>query len=361
MIGHLEKDECETIRAYEFLANIQHKYIRKEIMEQPDVVIGNLQINPAFAAPPDKPGLIVNEPAKVVAEAEPEAEGGVAVPLLDRESEEMKGGDQPLEAKFAAVQIDGGKAPLTRSNLEKWPRLPGQNDSVVSEYVKSQTIGSPPASTIDTGKSASQFASQITSRRGGLKVHTESYPSLQSSAQSPESGQPKNAYVEDDAASVTTARPEIVLERPAAWTTEHTSRALFGDIKQAPPSEQIKSILKKREEEAAKPKGILDSRWWDPDSTDFIPDRFYHSVIQKFCCPFAACENLPLDTAYELEVHFKDAHTMRRFRCPGCLKLFKNAQGMVSHIESTQKCPIKRSKSFKQVCRCSDSFGLEVG
>lgn len=356
MIGHLEKDECDNIRAYELYANIQHKYIRNEIMQQPDVLMENLQINPAFAAPPDKPGLIDDEPAMATRE---EAEGGVAVPLMDRESEEQKGGHQPLEAQFAGIELEGKKAPLTRTNLESWPRLSGQKASIVSEYVKNQSIGNSAPSVADTDLSASQFASQITSRRGSLKVYTESYPTLQSSAKSPDFGQSRKVSVEDDdAASVATARAESVLGRPAAWTTEHTSQALFGNVKQTPPSDEMKSILKKRDAEAPRAKDILTARWWDPDSPDYIPDRFYHGVVQKYCCPFAACENLTLDTAYDLEVHFKDAHTMRHFRCPGCLKIFKSAQGMVSHIESTLKCPIKRSKSFKQVCRCF-SFSFE--
>lgn len=346
MVEHLEKGECESISAYEFRAQIQHKYVKKEIMKDLEAFNEALQINSAFAHS-SKPGLIQDNNPTVPTDSD--TEGGV---LLDRDDEEQKGGLQPLEAKMASVELGGKKVPLTRSNLEAWPRLPGQTKSVVPDHILNKSIGSPPPSIVSSDMSASQFASEITSRRGGFRVYTESYPSLHNSAASSKSGASKEDDSDDDAASVSTAKPEHVLERQAAWTTTQTSRALFGDSKTAPPTEEIKSILKRREEELKKaPNLLLNARWWDPTSYDYTPDRFWHSVLEKYCCPFkATCDVEPFDHPHDIECHLMEAHALLQFRCPGCLGLFRTAAGMVSHMEMTRKCPIRKSQKFKSVC-----------
>jgi hypothetical protein len=347
MIAHLEDDECEIIRDHEFYAHMQHKYVRKEIMKNLEYFIQALQINAAFASPPTNPGLI--EAEQSVDRTDTETDGGV---LLDQEDEEQKGGLEPLEAKLASVQLGGEQVPLTRSNLETWPRLPGQMKSVVPDHILDRSIGSPPPSVITTDVPASEFASQITSRRGGVKVQTESYPSLRSNTLVSNSKTSSNiAGTDDDAESVSTAQAEAVLKRPAAWTTTKTSRALFSDIKSVPQPAMIKSVLKKNHEEDNKAPNLLwNARWWDPESEDYNPAVFFHSIYEKYRCPFPECEGMvAFDHPHDIDGHLLEAHAKTQFRCPGCLKLFRRASGMVSHMESTGKCPIRKSKDFKSV------------
>ena len=348
MIAHLEDDECKAIRDYEFYAHMQHKYMKKEIMKNLDYFNESLKINAAFADPPTHPGLIETE--QNIDGTDTETDGGV---LLDQEHVEQKGGLEPLEAKLAAVNLDGKKVPLTRSNLEAWPRLPGQIQSVVPDHILDQSIGSPPPSIISMDVPASEFASQITSRRGGVKIQTESYPSLHrntTASESKKSGR-MTASTEYDADSVSTAQAEAVLKRPAAWTITQTSRALFGDINAEKQPGQVKSVLKhNREEDIKAPNHIVNARWWDPESEDYNPEVFFHSVFERYKCPFPECEDMPTFMhPQDIAGHLLDAHGKTKFRCPGCLKLFRRASGMVSHMESTQKCPIRKSKDFKSV------------
>lgn len=348
MIAHLEDDECGTIRDYEFYAHMQHKYMKKEIMKNYDYFIEALRINANLASLPTHPGLI--EAEQSMDRTDTETDGGV---LLDQEHSEQKGGIEPLEAKLAAVKLGGKNVPLTRSNLEAWPRLPGQIQSVVPDHILDQSIGSPPPSIISMDVPASEFASQITSRRGGVKIQTESYPPLRRNATISKSKKSSRltGTDEDDAESVSTAQAEAVLKRPAAWTTTQTSRALFGDIQAEKQSEQVKSILKyNREEDIKAPNNLLNARWWDPESDDYNPEVFFHSVFERYKCPFPECEDMPtFDHPHDIAGHLLDAHGKTKFRCPGCLKLFRRASGMVSHMESTQKCPIRNSKDFKSV------------
>ena len=347
MIAHLEDDECEAIRDYEFYAHMQHKYMKKEIMKNLDHFLEALRINANLAQPPTHPGLIDAEPR--IDRTDTETDGGV---ILDQEHEEQKAGIEPLAAKLAAVKLGGKKVPLTRSNLEAWPRLPGQMQSVVPDDILNQSIGSPPPSIISMDVPASEFASQITSRRGGVKIQTESYPSLRRNTTVSESKKSSRITgTDDDADSVSTAQAEAVLKRPAAWTTTQTSRALFGDIKAEQQPEQVKSILKhNRQEDIKAPNHVLLARWWDPESEDYNAEVFFHSVFERYKCPFPECEDMPtFDHPHDIAGHLLDAHGKTKFRCPGCLKLFKRASGMVSHMESTQKCPIRKSKNFKSV------------
>lgn len=348
MVAHLENDECDVIRGYEFYANMQHKYMNKEIMKDPDYYTQALQTNPIFALSPTNPGLIEDEENTVPADTE--TDGGV---LLDQENNEQKGDIAPLEAKLASVKLGGRNVPLTRSNLETWPRLPGQMQSVVPDHILDQSIGSPPASVFSTDIPASEFASQITSRRGDVKVQTESYPSLGSDT-TLASGARKSSTTkttDDDAESVSTAQAEIVLKRPAAWTTTKTSRALFGDKEAEPHPDNIMSVLKNKDEEDYRaPNLLLNYRWWHPQSEEFDVARFWKPSHVAYVCFFPECESMPgFEHRHDMEGHLLDAHGKVQYRCPGCLKLFKRAQGMVSHMESTHKCPIRKSKHFKSV------------
>ena len=322
---------------------MQHKAVKKEIMKDLGAISENLQINPAFAAPKMNPGLI--EDYTTANSIENKTDGGV---LLDEEDEEQKKGDDPLEAQLASLNIDGKKMPLTRSNLEVWPRLPHQSNSGVPDHVRNQSIGSPPPSIIDGNMSASEFASQITSRRGGVKVYTESYPLLQSSEVVPEPGQ---GDFDDGLSSTATAKAESVLMRTPAWTTEQSSSALFGDVIPLPQSEETMSILKKRDEEQSKaPNLLLNARWWDPESEEYTADLFLNNKV--YCCPFPACDTASFAHHKGIEEHLLEVHAKVKFRCPGCFKIFKKAQGMMSHMESSLKCPVKKSKYFKSVCSC---------
>jgi hypothetical protein len=343
MVGHLENGDCSVVTESEFCAYVQHKAVKKEIMKDLGEISENLQMNPAFAVPKINPGLIEDD--NTLESIENKTDGGV---LLDHEDAEQQAGDQPLEAQLGSLELGGKKVPLTRSNLEVWPRLPDQPRSDVAGQVLGKSIGSPPPSVIDSDIPASQFASLITSRRGGVKIHTESYPSLENSRVVSESSQ---CGFDDGVSSAGTAKAESVLMRPAAWTTEQTPRALFGDVKPVPQSKETKSILKRRDEEQSKaPNLLLNARWWDPMSEEYTVELFLNVAKRTYRCPFPACDGVEFESVKFIEEHLLEVHAKIQFRCPGCFKIFRKAQGMMSHMESTLNCPVKKSKYFKSVC-----------
>ena len=329
-IAHLEQDRCEGISKREFQSNIQQKHVTKQIMQNPGEYNEIIDTNMALQSVPDKPGLIVDQDSE---------EGGVAI--LDRDDEDQKGGYKPLQA---SVNIMDQQLPLTRSNLETWPRLPGQPPSQLTESMRSMSIKSPTPSMSGTEISASEFASDITSRRGGNKVYTESYPSLGSLV--------KVASVEDndDTASEATTTAASPNDYTAAWATGNTSNTLFKDVKPTPPAGDWKSILKHREEQAAvgDRTNLFHSRPWDPNSDDFNIEIFHNPVIEKYCCAFPGCGDT-YDEAADLIGHLENAHLKTSFRCPLCLKIFKSAHALVSHSESMGKCKVKNSSMYDRL------------
>jgi len=339
MIGHLERGYCKEIPTWEFRGHIQQKYIQKEVWKNPEAFTFMATVPPPVA-PRDEPA----------APTETESEGGVPVPLLDEEDEQQHGGQAPLQAEVELMELSNGKrAPLTRANLETWPRLPGQKKAMdMTKHLLKLSLNS------DAYDSTEEMSnSDVTSRRGGVKIHTESYPSLQS----PPTQSYRSPTTEDtsdgESSSGRTAHSDEVLKHPPAWQTLQTSRALFGKAKATPPNEVTRSILKKREDET-RPMNPLTARWWEPGSKDYNPDFYFNKVVQKYCCPFPDCGGVLFGSPYDIDAHFMDIHARTNFRCPSCSKLFRCAEGLVAHCESNGNCPIQKHDDFDKVCSFSD-------
>jgi hypothetical protein len=80
--------------------------------------------------------------------------------------------------------------------------------------------------------------------------------------------------------------------QPKVWGTragKSVSSVLFPSAKPTPaPSEfSIAAYDDRMEQEHGL--NIMKTRFWDPMSSDFNPDRFYNAILSKYCCPFI-CE-----------------------------------------------------------------------
>jgi hypothetical protein len=344
-IEHIETGRCERwnpitgITRKELRDNIQQKHVVQEIMKDPGEFFEALQSNKAPALPSDMCSeSVYMDPGEI-------EEGGVAVPLLDQEDEDQKRGYTPLEAEVDLINPKGEQAfklqQETRSNMETWPRLPGLATSQLTDSVRSMSLNSSAPSITGTEMSASEYASTITSRRGGMKVYTdESQPS------SPVP--PPSVEDFDDAASDATATAADVREYRTAWNTDNTSQVLFKDTKLTPMPGDWQGILKHREEEQSKDKNILTSRFWDPTSKEFDSTLFYKPLIGKYCCPFKDCLST-YEQSSDLECHLRFTHLRTNYRCLLCLKIFKTSHALISHSESGGKCRIKDSPHYDRL------------
>ncbi|KAK4539967.1 hypothetical protein LTR36_009937 [Oleoguttula mirabilis] len=334
MIHHLESGECRHISADQFKASVQHKHMWLQIMKNWDDFRTNLEGSKAFAANIDQPGQITDG-----YEMQDQEEGGVAI--MDQENEEQKRGYHPLQAESNLVDLNVQHVPLTRSNLETWPRLPGQAASqLTEEAMRSMSIGS--RATSVTGRE-SEYASDVTSRRGGRYVYTESYPSLNS----PINAASTYGDDEDDAASDTTATAANSTPRPTAWSTGQTSTALFRGAAPKVAAGDWAAFAESREMEivASAGKNILWSRFYDPASPDYHIDYFFHPVVEMYCCPLPGCQ-ASYEAPSEIVAHLQTAHIKTNYNCTTCMKRFKCATALTAHMESTGRCNVKDSNNY---------------
>jgi hypothetical protein len=349
MIAHLEEGQCEYISAYEFKASILHKTILKEVLGNIEEFNDRMAANTVLSFAGPEPGKITDGTEQLDQE-----EGGVA--LLDQEAEE--GGDttpalqpqidpidvhsdgvQALKPQTAALET----ALLTRANVENWPRLASGKASGLPGSMSSMSIQSSTPS-----RAESIGGSEVASRRSGVKVetayYTESYPALGSSRS-------VTSFSDfSDVASDTTGTNRN--HKATAWTTGQTSKALFKDAKPVPPpGDWSAHLIRKEEALATNGTNLLYSRFYDPYSEDYTAARFYHTLLEKYCCPFPQCDlnECQYDRPADLAEHMKWAHLQTSFHCTSCLKRFKSAAALVSHMEAIGRCKVKDSDKFSQV------------
>lgn len=187
MIAHLEKGHCPAVSKHQFKGHVQQKYVVSEIMKAPDVFQNNLEGNKLFLSTCTTPGPLADGP-----ESQEQDEGGV--PLIDQEDEAMKGGYRPLVPEVDLMSRD---VPMSHGVPNAWPRLAGQAPSRLTDSMRIMSVSS---TSQVSSRSASEYASDITSRRGGVRVTTES--------QTGTSGPPSSyGQDDDDTASEATTVP----------------------------------------------------------------------------------------------------------------------------------------------------------
>lgn len=305
-------------------------------MKAPEEFLQNLQINQLTS---ENPGLI-----QAASEAQDTEEGGIN--LLDGDDEHQRHGIQPLQAEVNLIEMNGSIRP-NESNRERWPRLPESNPGQLSEPTRKLSMMSSASEDESEGVSvhgsqisASEFASQITSRRGGNKVYTESLTSPRSPSIS--------AFIseENDTASVASSTNAF-----GAWSAGRSSEVLFKGAKPTPPTADWDRVLKKRQEEAqsASTTNILHSRFWDPTSKEFDVSIFRNGLTQQYHCPFEGCQDAVYDVDVDLIGHLRHAHLKTKYRCPLCLKLFNSASALIGHSESAGKCKVKKSSKYDEL------------
>lgn len=133
---------------------------------------------------------------------------------------------------------------------------------------------------------------------------------------------------------------------PLIWNKGTSSQVLFPDAKPIPvlPGSRWDNKIegKKIEQDNA---SLLTYGVLDPRSPDFDADRFKHPLTDDYECPFPLCS---YETKCSLEItnHILVQHDLEKPQCPCCLKYFRSIHQLVAHVESSEKCSIRKSKKF---------------
>ena len=94
----------------------------------------------------------------------------------------------------------------------------------------------------------------------------------------------------------------------------------------------------------AEARNLLHPRFWTPGSPDFDVDNFYAGNEEEYRCPLPVC-GAHYDTASDLEAHLREYdHTRQLLQCRGCQDRFPTSAALMSHIETTERCGIRRSE-----------------
>ncbi|EMD60479.1 hypothetical protein GGP41_000795 [Bipolaris sorokiniana] len=151
----------------------------------------------------------------------------------------------------------------------------------------------------------------------------------------------------DDLSFIPKGVPRPSSPRLKAWVSrkEKSSAAtLFPDVKPNPPKD---FSISAHDAAMVQEHGIniLRSRFWDPMSTDWNPEKFYDAIVGKYHCPFI-CEQT-FDCVGDLNKHILGEHRVTHMKCPKCLKYFNSATALMSHCESQgARCQINKADDF---------------
>ncbi|KAK5736219.1 hypothetical protein LTR17_007559 [Elasticomyces elasticus] len=339
-ISHLEHGECPEITATEFRYSVVHKYIINEI----DNDLGEFNSR-LLASKSNYAQFDIEMPGSIADGSEDQEDGGVNLNLLDQEHEEQKTGYPALNPQFDLLTVETSKpteSQHSRAARETWPRLPGPENrsSRVIQSLRSLSIRSDAFVTSSNASVAgSEDMSDVTSRRGGLKVHTD----------------------DEDTASDCGSDVTVVSKHPNPPWAGETSKVLFKSAKPAPSPGDYAAIIKRKEEEILEYNcmKLLKTRFYDPTDKEYDVDRFFNVLVERYCCPFPQCDinECQYETTEELKWHLENRHLVRHLVCPTCSKRFSSPTAQVSHMESAIKCRIKDSDEyFKVLDRISGGF-----
>ncbi|KAF2851744.1 hypothetical protein T440DRAFT_57288 [Plenodomus tracheiphilus IPT5] len=298
-IEHLEFGHCDVIAANQFQGHIVHKHLITEFLNN----------GPAYAR-------FKQKTSKYDAAVDYEEEGGIEL-----EEDPLDVDDAIEEVKFDALEPDvAPETPLPQVLAVPYPPLPSQVDKGWSEVASSlgalSVSGDSETSTIIASRTTATFPAP-----------TSTYSLAESSVQG--------------------SRVASSSRRSRAWGSRAgkiTSNILFPNAKPTPaPSEfSIEAHDESIEQQGI---NIMRTRFWDPMSSDWNPEKFYDSVISKYACPFI-CEQT-FHSVGDLNQHILGDHRITRMKCPTCLKYFKSATALVAHCESRgARCQINKADNF---------------
>jgi hypothetical protein len=250
LIEHLEFGYCSVISSSQFQGHIVHKHLITELLKGGDTYVRFQQ-----------------KQAKYEATLDHEEDGGVNLEDEIFDDEEIE------EVNFKAIEPDVAPGtPLCPATAGPYPPLPkGRCNSALSSDLVSTfdgislSNGNSGASMVVNSPVLAPTMTSFHETRSTASVGQ--VPSTQSSTTS------------------STRTPKVWGSRDG----KSTSSVLFPGAKATPVPSEFSIAVYDDNVEKEHGLNIMRTRFWDPMSSDFNPDRFYDAIIQKYHCPFI-CE-----------------------------------------------------------------------
>lgn len=251
-IEHLELGSCRGISASQFEGHIVHKHLIAQL----------LQGGPQY-------DRFVQKTAKYDAALDSEVGGGV----LLTEGVALNEEDGIEDVQHRAIEPEKTIAPKALTLDDKYPRLPSPHGGNEPDGLAS---GVERLALNDKGKAPA----------------TNTLPDLQP-AQPQYSSWDRKGPTPAESARRDVVASGLKSTQVKVWGDRNgktISQALFPDAKPTPPLLDV-SIANNTNTELSNAKviNIMKTRFWDPFSPDWMPERFYDSAANKYHCPFP-CE-----------------------------------------------------------------------
>ncbi|KAF1849315.1 uncharacterized protein K460DRAFT_354178 [Cucurbitaria berberidis CBS 394.84] len=300
---HLEFGHCDVISASQFQGHIVHKHLITEL----------LKAGPAYER-------FMQKTSKFDATLDYEQEGGVEL-----EDDALDADEDIEDVKFEALKPDTPPdTPLNPAFVGPYPPLPSSRNVGDACSRVASTLGA--MSLSDGSESSTVVGShfQATSLAGSMTGHSTH---------------------EGLSPQIFTGQRN---RQPKVWGNRNGKSAttvLFPNAKPTPAPSEFSIAAHDEAMEQSYGFNIMSTRFWDPMSSDWNPERFYNSVINMYNCPFI-CEQT-FGTAADLNTHILGDHRITRMKCPTCLKYFKSATALMGHCESRgAKCQINKAEDY---------------
>ncbi|KAI8943101.1 hypothetical protein NX059_001131 [Plenodomus lindquistii] len=313
-IEHLEFGHCDVISPNQFHGHIVHKHLITEFLKGGEALARFKQKTSKYDAAIDY-----------------EEEGGIEL-----EQDPLDVDEAIEEVNFEAIKPETPpETPQSQAFTGPYPPLPSQ-----------------------IGKDWSQVASSI----GTMSISGESEASTIIGSPATATFGTVNGESSHAGSSVQGSSVTSSSRRPKAWGSrvgKTTSSILFPNAKPTPAPSEFSIAAHDESMQGQVGINIMNTRFWDPLSSDWNPEQFFDSVITKYSCPFI-CEQT-FETVSNLNQHILGDHRITRMKCPTCLHYFKSATALVAHCESRgAKCQINKAEDFnKFLSQISGGF-LEV-
>jgi len=381
LISHYERGECQFITASQFQAERQHKHIIKQILADPGAFESNFYTTQAMSQSGSV--TLVSSTASSVA-------GGVG--LLDDDDTSSVSDIGSLQPRvkapnFMDQEIDEARVPNSKTQT--------QNDDPYGSAMNRLTNMANRARPLYNSSSDDQDEDGISDTQSEAESMVTVVP-LDELTRTP-----SIASISDDSVASSTSESLVskfldyrealseymaIIKEPDVLSTvdwshystcDSSAASLIDDSPLKPSTgttqrqqvkveETQKHLDPTNDHSSNKNNNIFtSSAWYDPHSTSYTADLFWHPLIEEYKCPFPFCQST-FRQKFDMEHHLKYTHVVLPNRCPECHKSFKTVTGLVSHFEASvrgSKCFIADRSKFGVVLNelCGGFVDVEIG
>ncbi|EDU42988.1 hypothetical protein PtrSN002B_002288 [Pyrenophora tritici-repentis] len=299
-IEHLEFGHCSVITASQFQGHVVHKYLITELLNNNSALERFRQKTSKYEAAVDY-----------------EEEGGI-----DLDDDPLDDDGEMDKVMFKAMKPNTPvDAPPTSAFVGQYPPLPSQ----AAEFEIASSLGGMSLDGDDVSDTSTVIGSQTALSR----------------ADSARSTYTPRGFSAAGSSVASDREPKVWGDRKG----KSTIAKLFPNAKPKPTPSEFSIIAHDEAMEHEHGINIMRTRFWDPMSSDWNPDKFFDSFINKYNCPFV-CEQ-KFDAVCDLNEHILGDHRLVRTKCPKCLRYFKSATALMAHCEARgARCNVNKSGDF---------------